>query len=86
MSDRNCAKVRNIRIAPQGRENLAQGFNSELNFELYTQFVGGNKHRSVVSMNTGWKPMLHCSSERRAIARGHAVKPSPRTRRGDATA
>jgi hypothetical protein len=28
--------------------------------------------------------MLHCSSERRAIARGHAIKPSPRTHRGDA--
>ena len=42
MSDRNGAKVRNIREgpAPEGaRENLAQGFNSE----LYTQFVGGNK-------------------------------------------
>src|SRR5580693_4509718 len=26
----------------------------------------------MVRMNTGWKPMLHCSSERRAIARGHA--------------
>jgi hypothetical protein len=30
--------------------------------------------------------MLHCSSERRAIARGHAVKPSTGTHRHDAVA
>ena len=40
------------------------------------------KEGSLVSVNyTGWKPMLHCSPERRAMTRGHAGTIPQQTRR-----
>jgi hypothetical protein len=48
----------------------------------FTQFVSGKKPSLDGLNDTGWKPMLHCSSERRATTRGLAEKPSPRRRDG----
>lgn len=61
------------------------GFQPGLNPELYTQFVCGNE-ASLVGVNEYRLPMLHCSLERRGIARGYAVKPLPRIHRGYASA
>jgi hypothetical protein len=83
MSDRNGAKVRNIRDGPSpegARENLAQGFNSE----LYTQFVGGNK-ASLDGVNEyrleAYATLLFGASSDRSRSRGNTITAAMRRRK-----
>ena len=58
--------------------HLVQGFNPELR----TQFGNGGYWKALLdgANNTGWKPVLHCFPECRAISRGHpgAISANPR--------
>jgi hypothetical protein len=66
-------------IGPKGQQDSASVFNPD----LYTQFEETEdtwKASLDGANNTGWKPMLHCFPECRAISRGHpgAISANPR--------
>jgi hypothetical protein len=59
-----------VALVPSQKEFSAHGV-STLSF--VSNFVGGRISFSLDGVNeTGWKPILHCSPERRAMTRGHA--------------
>jgi hypothetical protein len=68
-------------FAPKkGLHDSARGFNPELCRQ--TGATADIRKASLVArMDTGWKPMLHCSLERRAMPPRHAGTISPQTRR-----
>ena len=68
------------KVAPEGLQDLAQV--SALSF-IHNSKKGADIE--YFSPETGWKPILHCSPDRRAMIRVHLKAPS-RTHRNEATA
>jgi hypothetical protein len=68
-----------VSLPRRGTTSSVRGFNPGLNTQLY---AAGKTALDNVNY-TGWKPMLHCFSERLAVDQGHAGTISlPVVRRG----